>query len=201
MPALIKLLQEVRSLDNPDLPKDTLSQYTFIWTRLPGFINLWADMYDHWRSNLSSTLSSLTNPNDRIAKRQFLQASQTRLTKIKAHMTVADEGGFQIDEPYDTLAEAMESDDVEMDFEISAAREWIRIAGKQLYEGAEHKRKSWGLRKDRGLWKGGQSMSLERWYFWENRMGELADVGKVAAEQGVETGVAMGTLRKRGNVV
>lgn len=66
-----------------------------------------------------------------------------------------------------------------LDFEIPAAREWMKVAGKELYQGAKEGRESWALswKRDRG--REDERMSLSRWEFWQGRMRECQERGEV----------------------
>lgn len=178
---LINLLQVIQDLPDPDLTsKSTEAEHTqngFTWKGLPSFGHLWADVHkqDSWRSDLSTTLnSSSLTPDDSLQKRQQLLATHIKKTNVEAHLAVANVGSIPLDWGYDTIADALELDTAVLDFEVPAAREWIKVAGKELYRGAKEGRKSWALRRRDFETEEGK-MSLSRWEFWEERMKEYEE--------------------------
>lgn len=70
-----------------------------------------------------------------------------------------------------------------LDFEIPAARTWIDVAGKELYQGAKEGRDSWALSRKRDMRKEDgkrtEKMSLGRWKFWEERMKKYREKGEL----------------------
>ena len=170
IPALIQLLDAIQQLPEPDLT-DRLTENTpadgFLWRKLPGFGHMWADGHkrDDWRRTLA--VSDPTN-------RAQLRVEHVRKAEIEARLAVADVGGIPLDWGYDCIADALESHDAVLDFEIPAAAEWIAIAGKRLHAGAVDGEESWALERRRDCGKECKSMSLKRWSFWEKRLEELS---------------------------
>ena len=77
-----------------------------------------------------------------------------------------------------------------LNFEIPAARQWVKITGKELYRGAMEGRESWALSRKRDMGREDGRMNLSRWGFWEGRMREfqdrveaVGDAGKGAVEE------------------
>ncbi|KAI9876630.1 MAG: hypothetical protein M1830_006052 [Pleopsidium flavum] len=123
---------------------------------------------EHKRDDWHRTLAA-SDP----AHRADLRAEHVKKAEIEARLAVADVGGIPLDWGYDCVADALESRDAVLDFEIPAAAEWIAIAGKRLYAGAVDCEESWALERRRDFGKEGKAMSLERWSFWKKRMEEL----------------------------
>jgi hypothetical protein len=65
----------------------------------------------------------------------------------------------------------------------------MEIVGHRLYAGAVNGEKSWALEtlRARNFRRGGKIMSLERWSFWEEQLGDLiqsdapGDIAKAGA--------------------
>ncbi|KAI9704996.1 MAG: hypothetical protein M1836_006776 [Candelina mexicana] len=193
IPRLITLLQAIQDLPDPEttiIPTETADpEERFTWKELPRFGHLWADTHrrDRWRENLSTALSSCPT----LENRQKLRATHIRKAHVEAQLAVQNVGGIPLlDWGYETIADALERSAAILDFEIPAAREWIAVAGKELYQGAKEGRESWALRTKRDMGKEDERMSLGRWEFWEQRMREcqersevLEDAGHWAAEE------------------
>ena len=190
IPPLINLLQAIQDLPDPDLaskPTETAPpKGGFTWKGLPKFGHLWADVHkqDSWRNDLSITLSSFPTSSDRLKKRQELRAAHIRKVNIEARLAVANIGSIPLDWGYDAIADALELDTAVLDFEIPAAKEWIEVAGKELYQGAKEGRESWALSRKRDMGKEDGKMSLMRWEFWEERIRECQECGKVVGDAG-----------------
>jgi hypothetical protein len=193
IPPMVSLLQAIQDLPDPDLT----SQHTetgppkakFSWKGLPNFGHIWSDVHkqDHWRNDLLTTLSSYPTFSEKLKKRQELRACHIRKAHIEARLATANIGGISLDWGYDAIADALELDTAVLDFEIPAAREWIKVAGKQLYQGAKEGRESWALSRMRHMGREDGKMSLTRWEFWEGRMREYQEEGEVVENAGKET--------------
>ncbi|KAL8735861.1 MAG: hypothetical protein Q9181_002639 [Wetmoreana brouardii] len=204
VPSLIILLQAIQDLPDPDLtskPKETAPPKDgFTWKGLPKFGHLWADVHkqDHWRMDLYTALSSFPTFSDRLKKRQELRAAHVKKANIEARLAVANIGSIPLDWGYDAIADALELDNAVLDFEIPAAREWIEVAGKELYQGAKEGRESWALSRPRSIGRADRRMSLIRWEFWEGRMRECQECSEVAMNAGEGAGEEMRKLREPG---
>lgn len=169
IPALIQLLDAIQQLPEPDLT-GRLTENTpadgFLWRELPGFGHMWADTYkrDGWRTTLAVSDT---------ANRAKLRAEHVKKTEIEARLAVANVGDIPLKWGYDCIADALESRDAVLDFEIPAAAEWIAIAGKRLHSGVVDGEESWAFGRRRVCGREGKAMSLERWSFWEKRLEEL----------------------------
>lgn len=178
---LINLLQAIQDLPDPDLTsRPTEAAHPargFTWKGLPGFGHLWADVHkqDNWRNDLSTTLRSPSlTPNDSLQKRQQLRATHIKKANVEAHLAVANVGSIPLDWGYETIADALELNTAVLDFEVPAAMEWMEVARKELYRGAEEGRESWALsRRDDGREDG--RMTLSRWKLWEERIKEYKE--------------------------
>ena len=201
---LINLLQAIQNLSDPNLtskaPETTPPKDRFTWKGLPGFGHLWADVYkqDNWRHDLSTTLSASPTLDDKLKKRQELRDAHIRRANIEARLAVANIGSIPLDWGYDAIADALELDTAVLDFEIPAARKWIEVAGKELYQGAKEGRESWALGRKRDMGREDKRMSLTRWEFWEGRMRECQEGGEVIRDTGKGTGDAMRKLKELG---
>ena len=203
--SLIILLQAIQDLPDPDLTskltKTTPPSYNFTWKGLPGFGHHWADGYklDHWRYELSETLSSCPTVSDRLKTRQILRAAHIHRAHIEARLSVVNVDILPLDWGYEVIADALELDDAVLDFEIPAVREWIAIAGQDLYDGAKEGRESWALCKKRDMGMEDKKMSLSRLEFWERRMRDYQEMGKFDGDSGKGAGQEMkklGELKK-----
>ncbi|KAA6406615.1 MAG: hypothetical protein FRX48_09547 [Lasallia pustulata] len=127
---------------------------------------MWADEHkpDDWRRTLAGS-----DP----TKGAQLRAQHVRKAEIEAQLAVADVGDIPLDWGYDCIADALESYNTVLDFEIPAAAKWIAIAGKRLHAGAVGGKESWALERQRDCGKECKLMNLERWSFWEERLKEL----------------------------
>ena len=85
-----------------------------------------------------------------------------------------------------------------LDFEIPTAREWIEVAGKELHQGAKEGKESWALSRKRDMGREDGRMSLSRWEFWEGRMRECQESGKVVVDAGKGAGEEMSKLGEKG---
>ncbi len=204
IPPMVSLLQAIQDLPDTDLtskPTGTAPPKAgFSWKGLPNFGHMWSDLHkqDHWRKDLLTTLSSYPNPADKLKKRQALRAYHIRKANIEARLAIANIGGISLDWGYDAIADALELDTAVLDFEIPAAREWIKVAGKPLYQGAKEGRESWALSRMRHMGREDGKMSLSRWEFWEGRMREYQEEGEVVENAGKETSEEMRKLGERG---
>ena len=204
---LVNLLQAIQDLPDPVLaskPSETTpSKDDFTWKGLPKFGHLWADVHkqDNWRNDLSTTLSSSSSSTvgDRSKKRQELRATHIRKANIEARLVVANIGCIPLDWGYDTIADALELDTAVIDFEIPAAREWIGVAGEELYQGAKEERETWALSRKRDMGREDGKMSLNRWEFWEERMGEFQKRSGIVEATSEKAGKRMRELKRQGN--
>ena len=204
IPPLIILLQAIQDLPDPKLAsKPTESaprKVDFTWKGLPNFGHLWADVHkqDNWRNNLLRTLGSSSTSSDRLEKRQELRAAHVRKANIEARLAAASVGSIPLDWGYDAIADALELDTAVLDFEIPAARQWIEVVGKELYQGAKEGRESWALSRKRDMGREDGKMSLSRWEFWEERMRECQDSSEAVGSAGDWAGEEMRKLTKPG---
>ncbi|KAL9593350.1 MAG: hypothetical protein Q9219_007592 [cf. Caloplaca sp. 3 TL-2023] len=206
---LINLLKAIQDLPDPDLTTEsnstatTLPKSSFTWKGLPQFGHLWADVHkqDDWRNNLSATLSSYHDLGDRLKNRQELRAAHAKKANIEARLAVANVGSIPLDWGYDAIADALELDVAVLDFEIPAAKHWIEVAGKELYQGAKDGRESWALNRKRNREREEVRMSVGRWEFWEGRMREFQEIGKVVEDAGYEAGKEMRRLEETGTQI
>ncbi|KAL9115473.1 MAG: hypothetical protein Q9227_000794 [Pyrenula ochraceoflavens] len=166
---LLALLQAIENLPQPDfskVEKANLPAHGALWRGLPGFGHHFADAYqsDEWRKT-----KNIINIDD-------VRAFQVRRANVEARLAVGAIGRIPIDWGYECVADALErttDNPVVLDIEVSAAAEWLFIAGERFRVGAAQAEESWALARHRTLWNKGNTMTLERLTFWKRRLEEL----------------------------
>ena len=201
--SLLELLKTIESLPEPDFTAvDKLNRpYEKLWKGLCGFGHHWYDSYRAgcWRNDVAATKSP---------ERDALRDTHVRKAEIEAQFVMADIGNFPIDWGYEAVADALESSDAVLDFEVPAAARWLVTCSQRFRQGAENGEKLEGqpLRprikpssKDPSgdLWKvsSDRAMSLGRWSWWEGRLRELQ------GEQGIVKDAATTALDAMRNAV
>jgi hypothetical protein len=183
---LMALIQAIESLPEPDFSavEERHRPYDKLWSGLGGFGHMWSDTYQsgNWKNNAEMAKGP---------QRDEMRDKHVRMAEIEARMVTARLGGIPIDWGYETVVNALESSNALLDFEVSAAAQWIVICGKRFRQGAEKGEKSWALKprstkssdaplQDPRRVPLDQVMSLERWSLWEERLRELqAEPGAV----------------------
>lgn len=176
---LLKLVKAIEALPEPDFTAvgEEKRPSEKLWRGLNGFGHLWADSY---RSGCWKDTAAATNG----PERDVLRETHVRKAEIEARFVMAGLGDITIDWGYEVVANALESSDALLDFEVPAAARWLVICGHRFRQGAENGEESWAL-KSRvtksstaplpGLWKASsdQVMSLDRWSWWEGHLREL----------------------------
>ncbi|KAK2012075.1 hypothetical protein LZ32DRAFT_605954 [Colletotrichum eremochloae] len=198
---LLELLKAIENLAEPDFTGVDESNRTSekLWKGLPGFGHLWADSYQSgsWRK----AAAAANGP-----ERDALRDTHVRKAEIEARLVTAGIGSIPIDWGYEAVADALESSNALLDFEIPAAAKWFIFCGRRFRQGAEDNEESWALKShvttssrtpSRDLWKASsnQAMSLDRWSSWEGRLRELR------GEQGVVQNAAITALDAMGKAV
>ncbi|KAJ4302704.1 hypothetical protein N0V90_001594 [Kalmusia sp. IMI 367209] len=184
--SLIALLQAIENLPEPDFTtiEEKKRPGEKLWKGLPGFGHLWSDSYQSgsWRKNAKTT----NGP-----EREALRSTHVRKAESEARLVAAGLAGIPIDWGYEVIADALESTNALLDFEVPAAAQWLILCGSAFRQGAQQNRKSWALKPhitsssnapSRYLWRApsDEVMNLERWAFWEERLRELqAEEGSV----------------------
>ena len=117
------------------------------------------------------------------AKRDELRNQHVKRAEVEARLVMAGLADIPIDWGYEVVADALESIDALLDFEIPAAAKWLEVCGERFKRGAEEGEKSWGLKRHTKLPGFSsprlrdaitkQAMSLERWQFWKERLKNL----------------------------
>ncbi|KAI4736614.1 hypothetical protein E4T50_12897 [Aureobasidium sp. EXF-12298] len=150
------------------------SQWT-LWKDLPHFGHGWFDLNwwvysSHWRYDVSR----FDNPD-----------TKARLSNIAcADALFAVSGIFgerECMEGLARLADTLEDNAAMLDIEIVIVREWLLNAGNMLFETCGEGKQHYLLRnakdfkdefgrKERELWNGDSGASLERWWFWKQRL-------------------------------
>ncbi|KAH0435099.1 hypothetical protein CcaCcLH18_04997 [Colletotrichum camelliae] len=179
--ALVELLKAIENLPEPDLTAldESKRPSEKLWKSLPGFGNLWADSYQSgsWRKAAAAAKGP---------ERDALRDTHVRKAEIEARLVTAGVGGYPIDWGYEVIADALESSNALLDFEVPAAAKWLVVCGQRFQQEAEGGEKSWALKPhvtasittpSRDLWKApsDQALSLERWSWWEGRLRELQE--------------------------
>lgn len=177
--SLLELVKAIENLPEPDftaVDKEKRPSQR-LWRGLGGFGHLWADSYQSgcWKDTAAATNGS---------ERDALRDTHARKAEVEARFVMAGLGDITIDWGYEVVADALESSDALLDFEVPAATRWLVICGHRFRQGAENGEESWALKPritkpsiapSLGLWKGSsdQVMSLYRWSWWEGRLKEL----------------------------
>lgn len=198
--SLLELLKAIENLPEPDLTAigESKRPREKLWRGLPDFGNLWSDSYQSgsWRRTAAGTNGPA---------RGALRERHVRKAETEARLVTAGLGGIPIDWGYEVVADALESSNALLDFEVPAATRWLVICGQQFRQGAENGEESWALRPhvtmssmtpSRDLWEASsdQVMSLGRWSWWERRLRELQQ-GKDGVVQDAAT-TALDAMRK-----
>ncbi|KAL0941704.1 uncharacterized protein CTRU02_204467 [Colletotrichum truncatum] len=195
---LLELLKAIENLAEDDFTAVDENKQTSekLWKGLPGFGNLWADSYQSgsWRK----AATAATGP-----ERDALRDIHIRKAEIEARLVTAGLAGIPIDWGYEVVANALESSNALLDFEVPAAARWLVICGQRFRQGVEVGEKSWALKShasvssttpSRDLWKeSSEAMSLDRWSSWERRLKELQ--GQQGVVQDAAT-TALGAMSK-----
>lgn len=197
--SLLELLKAIEKLPEPDFTAIDGSKrpYEKLWRGLPGFGHLWSDSYQSgsWRRTAAATSGPA---------RGALRDTHIRKAEIEARLVTAGLGGIPIDWGYEVVADALESGNALLDFEIPAAARWLVICGQRFRQGAENGEKSWALKPhvtkssmtpSRDLWEApsDQVLSLGRWSSWEGRLRELQGTQGVVQDAAT---TALGAMRE-----
>ncbi|KAF3045781.1 hypothetical protein E8E11_005885 [Didymella keratinophila] len=130
---LIALMQAIEDLSNPVVvPNESGHPDDGFWKKSPGFANLWADMYPRYcfRANVDGSAGEL---------REVMRTDHTRQAHIEAQLVYAGLAGLTIHWGYEIVADALESSDAIIDFEVLAAVEWLVTSGTSLGMMKTHK--------------------------------------------------------------
>lgn len=191
--SLLELLKAIENLSEPDFTAIDESQRPCekLWRGLPGFGNLWSDSYQSgsWRRAAAATNGPA---------RGALRERHVRKAEIEARLATAGLGGIPIDWGYEVVADALESSNALLDFEVPAAARWVVICGQRFRQGAENGEESWALKPhvttssmtpSRDLWEtsSDQVMSLGRWSWWERRLRELQQGNQGVVQEAAAT--------------
>ncbi|KAI7785639.1 hypothetical protein LA080_006659 [Diaporthe eres] len=151
------------------------------------------------RKALERTAAATNGP-----ARGALRGTHVRKAEIEALLVTAGLGGIPVDWGYEVVADALESGNALLDFEVPAAARWLVICGQRFRQGAENGEKSWALKQhvttssmtpSRDLLEASsdQVLSLGRWSWWEGRLRELQ--GKQGVVQDAAT-TALDAMRE-----
>ncbi|KAI2621157.1 hypothetical protein GGR54DRAFT_600408 [Hypoxylon sp. NC1633] len=179
---LVKAIEDLPELDMADIEESKRPAHGKLWRGLPGFGHLYADILQSidWREKASKADAT---------ERSRLREYHVRKAEIEARLAVARLASIPIDWGYETVADALESSDALLDFQVPAAAEWLVIAGARFREGATKGEESWALARQRDLWEGGKAMSVQRYSYWCNRLEEAKTQSEVtlqAAQRALE---------------
>lgn len=179
--SLAELLEAIENLAEPDFKAVDERRRTSekLWRGLPGFGNLWADSYQSGSWRKAAAAAAAKGPG-----RDALRKTHVRKAEIEARLVTAGVGGIPVDWGYEVVADALESGNALLDFEVPAAARWLVFCGQRFRQGAEDGEESWALKPhatassmtpSRDLWRASpdQAMSLDRWSSWEGRLREL----------------------------
>lgn len=181
--SLVELLRAIELLPEPDLSSVDKSKWPphgTLWRRLPGFGHQYVDtyQYDRWRDRAVHAKDA--------AERDRIRALQVKKANVEAQLVMAGGiGGIDIAFGYECVTDALERN-IDVDFvlevEIWATAKWFEVAGGRFRDGATKGEESWALGRARhqrefALWKGGKSMTWERWSFWGDCLESLQSRG------------------------
>ena len=73
------------------------------------------------------------------------------------------------------MSNALEDSDAVLEVEIPGMEQWLRIIGHDMYQG-EHDPDFRAMPPENNLWKEGRQMTVKRWNFWKQRLGEICEL-------------------------
>jgi len=197
--SVLELLKAIENVEEPDFTAVDESKRTSekLWRGLPGFGHLWADTYQSgsWRRAAAAAAGP---------ERDALRDTHVRKAEVEARLVAAGVGGIPIDWGYEVVADALESSNALLDFEVPAAAKWLVFCGERFRQGAKDGEESWALKShltasstapSRDLWKASsnQALSLDRWSSWEGRLRELQGKQGVVGDSAT---TALGAMSK-----
>lgn len=163
------------------------------WSDLPHFSQVWADWtgWQDWRrtSDLQEGIEMLERYDS--TRQQRLAAEDRAITAalrgqawrnakykgnaaIEAILVASGVRAVPLDWGYETICNALEDSGSLLEMEVPAAKQWLIVAGKQIYGngsgGGGIERLGCILRNYRDLWEGQEGMSRERWEFRKRRL-------------------------------
>ncbi|KAF1922810.1 uncharacterized protein M421DRAFT_426551 [Didymella exigua CBS 183.55] len=170
---LTTLMQAIEDLPNPEgIPNGSGHPDDKFWKESPGFGNLWADVNPSycWRGIADGSVGK---------RRDEIRNNHVRRAEVEAKLADAGLAGVTIHWGYEVVADALESSNAILDFEVPAAVEWLVVCGEMFRDGARRMEQSRGLRggcePPRDLWEAEDDtvMTMKRWKFWKERLREL----------------------------
>ena len=99
---------------------------------------------------------------------------------IDAQLVVADVDGIPVSWRLGCICDALEQNDEVPDFEVPAAKEWLEIAGKRIFE--ESDGETTGYLRERDLWKHEGGARKQRWNLWKERLQSMVESQELATE-------------------
>ncbi|KAI6081422.1 hypothetical protein F4821DRAFT_249327 [Hypoxylon rubiginosum] len=168
-------IENLPDLDMAGIEESKRPAHGKLWRGLPGFGHLYADIHQSidWREKALKADAT---------ERSRLREYHVRKAEIEARLAVARLASIPIDWGYETVADALESRNAMLDFQVPAAAEWLEIAGSRFMEGATKGEGSWALDRPRDLWEGGKIMTVQRYSFWRDRLEEVQTQSKVTLQ-------------------
>ncbi|CBX97069.1 hypothetical protein LEMA_P102000.1 [Plenodomus lingam JN3] len=178
---LIALVSAIEDLPEPDFStiEGSKQPREKLWRGLPGFGHLWADCYQS--SSWRATVVDLEGE-----KRKAFLDEHIKKAQVEARLVASGLAGIEIDWAYEVIADALESSNALLDFEIPAAAEWLECCAQRLRQGAAMGKPSWALKpriseatctSSRDLLEARSEgvMSLKRWKAWQERLMKLQE--------------------------
>lgn len=166
MSKIIVLLQAIQEVSEPEATRKA----SYLWPRLWGFGDMWGDELRKmdWR--------------DLVAVREPIHQAdwaleRTRSAKAEAMMVVAGVGCIPMGWGLVDICDALESSDAVLDIEIPMIAEWFEIAGSRIFQAVRVGEAVYRTGARRDLWRNDGVVGLERWAFWEGRVGEMLKRG------------------------
>jgi len=147
--------------------RDTLIEGKSVWHGLPSFANQWHDG-NHadpplWRDDQVGLEGDA---------RAALIEKQRRVAKAECCLVNAGVGQIQLSWGFDTVCDALESEDATLDVEVPMANEWLQLCESQFRAAASARTQHRALRRQNGG-MGEPEMSFDRLRGWWERLREL----------------------------
>ncbi|KAI1374221.1 hypothetical protein F4677DRAFT_461534 [Hypoxylon crocopeplum] len=174
---LIELLRAIDGLPELEITAVKENKLPFdgkLWRGLPGFADCYAKARESDWYELAIKADSL--------ERSRLRDNHVKKAAIEAVLVVLGIGGIPIDWGYETVADALEYSNALLDFQVPAAAEWLKIAGRRFREGAAKEEHSWAFNRQRDLLDAGNLMTLDRYLFWRKRLDDIRSQSEATVE-------------------
>ena len=182
---VIRLLQAIQRLPAPADDGHEDQEKQLQWADLPGFALLWSDLVvsGEWRNNVHGWP---------LEQREGVRQDYINEATVSAQLVVADIGGLSTLLGLGCICDALERSDAVPDFEVPAAKEWLEIAGKRIFEASDGGMSEY--LRERDLWKPEGEGQKQRWAFWRRRLQSMAESKDLALETREAAREAVGSM-------